>query len=217
MTDYPKDDLGNIRIDHVWGNMPMQPDEQRGENTLDPELDNHIIAVEGWANYPSFLPNYEGDGDVDFEVVVPNVRGMRRLDAEAALTNAGLDWSRTYVNPVIQEIFTEGSFAQVTIDDDYGFQIGDVVSGYYDDGDTVSGNFYDAVVTNVGGNGTALSVALSEDTPPELNITNAVNSSLFVRYVAGFDRRYVLRQTLEPDTIVDVNAAIDIFVLQDND
>lgn len=217
MTNYPKDDLGNIRIDHVWGNMPMQPDELRGENTLDPELDNHSIATEGWANYPSFLPNYEGDGDEDFEAVVPNVRGMRRLDAQAAIVNAGLEWDRTYVSPVIGAISTEGSIATVMLDDDYNFRIGDVVSGHYDDGDEVSGNFYDAVVTDVSEDGLTLTLALAEEIDPVLDISSPVYSSLFVRYVSAVDRRYVLRQSEEPGDILDVGTVVDIFVLQDND
>ena len=26
---YPVDDAGNVRVDFVWGHMPMQPDQQR--------------------------------------------------------------------------------------------------------------------------------------------------------------------------------------------
>lgn len=71
-----RDDLGNVQVDFVWGNMPMQPDDDRGgegqSDTLDPALDNHVIATTGWSNFPGYIPNYAGDGDTDFEVVVPN-------------------------------------------------------------------------------------------------------------------------------------------------
>ena len=42
---YPLDDSGNVRVDFVWGNVPVQPDEQRGDNydAYDYTLDG------GWA------------------------------------------------------------------------------------------------------------------------------------------------------------------------
>ena len=57
MTINPKDDLGNVQVEFVWGNLPMQPDELRGENTLDPALDNHSTAVDGYQGYPGYSPN----------------------------------------------------------------------------------------------------------------------------------------------------------------
>lgn len=51
------DDKGNLQVDFVWGNFPLQDDTQRGENTLDPELDNHDIAIGQWSGYPDFIPN----------------------------------------------------------------------------------------------------------------------------------------------------------------
>lgn len=51
------DDLGNVRVDHVWGNMAMQPNDARGVNVLDPILDNHQIAYLGWNGYPQYVPN----------------------------------------------------------------------------------------------------------------------------------------------------------------
>lgn len=46
----------NVRIDFVWGNIPMQPNDDRDEG-LDPELDSHIIATDGWSSFPEFEPN----------------------------------------------------------------------------------------------------------------------------------------------------------------
>ena len=60
MTTYPRDDSGNIQVDFVWGNIPLQPNEDRGMATLDDTLDNHTIATEGWSNYPQYIPNYNG-------------------------------------------------------------------------------------------------------------------------------------------------------------
>ena len=56
------DDLGNVRVDHVWGNMSMQPNDARGVNVLDPLLDNHQIAYLGWNGYPQYVPNTVGGG-----------------------------------------------------------------------------------------------------------------------------------------------------------
>jgi len=87
----PVDDGGNVQVDYVWGNLPMQPNDARGMATLDPALDNHVIAAEGWSGYPSFIPNFEGDGDAVPNVTVPDVRGLDATAAEAALVAAGLE------------------------------------------------------------------------------------------------------------------------------
>lgn len=86
------DDGGNIVIDHVWGNMPLQPNDVRAENgggLLDPDLDNHNIAYEGWNGYPLFDPNTAGDEGAGY-IVVPNVRGLTTAVATRVLTDDGL-------------------------------------------------------------------------------------------------------------------------------
>jgi hypothetical protein len=75
------DSAGNVAPDFVWGNFPMQPNDERaaavtpanfsanssgdyawGATTrvaadrLDPALSNHAVAEAEWANYPSFYP-----------------------------------------------------------------------------------------------------------------------------------------------------------------
>lgn len=86
----PVDDGGNVQVDYVWGNLPMQPNDARGMAQLDPALDNHIIAAEGWSGYPAFIPNFEGDGDAIPNVIVPDVRGLDAVDAETAIVAADL-------------------------------------------------------------------------------------------------------------------------------
>lgn len=85
-----RDSGGNVQVDFVWGNFPLQPNDDRGENTLDASLDNHVIATTGYSNFPGFIPNYAGDGDVALETVVPKVTNTLQADAEAALVAAGL-------------------------------------------------------------------------------------------------------------------------------
>jgi len=80
------DTSGNVAVDFVWGNFPMQPNDDRTDGTavsvvaadasenkqwtgysvypsarLNPGYDSHAIAEAEWANYPSFIaaePNY---------------------------------------------------------------------------------------------------------------------------------------------------------------
>lgn len=84
------DDSGNVRVDFVWGNMAMQPDDQR-DTPLDEELDSHEIAVYGWSNFPGFIPNYEGDGDSGLEAVVPDILRKTRDQAEELLYAVNLN------------------------------------------------------------------------------------------------------------------------------
>jgi hypothetical protein len=86
------DDGGNVVVDHVWGNMPMQPNDVRAENgggLLDPDLDNHNIAYEGWNGYPLFTPNTAGAEGAGY-LVVPSVIGLTTAVATRVLTDDGL-------------------------------------------------------------------------------------------------------------------------------
>lgn len=84
----PRDTGGNVKVDFVWGNIPMQPDDDRGEDTLDPELDNHIIATDGWASFPEFEPNVGFDIQT---VIVPNVVDFDSVSAATSyLLSEGL-------------------------------------------------------------------------------------------------------------------------------
>ena len=74
------DTSGNVAVDFVWGNFPMQPNDDRTDGSsvevvaanasgnkswsgysvypsarLNPALDSHAIAEAEWANYPSFI------------------------------------------------------------------------------------------------------------------------------------------------------------------
>jgi hypothetical protein len=87
------DDAGNVAVDFVWGNFPLQPNDVREENggsLLDAALDNHVIAYEGWNGYPLFsrpgLAGLEGAG----YIVVPSVIGQTSANARDILEDAGL-------------------------------------------------------------------------------------------------------------------------------
>jgi hypothetical protein len=89
------DDAGNVAVDFVWGNFPMQPNDARPdatENRLDPALDNHIIALSGWNGYPQYNPNTAGEdvaGPTDY-VLVPSVLGLTTALAQDAMKDASL-------------------------------------------------------------------------------------------------------------------------------
>lgn len=86
------DDLGNVAVDFVWGNFPLQPNDDREENggeLLSPTLDNHSIAYEGWNGYPLYTPNTEGAEGAGY-IVVPSVIGQTTANATDILEDAGL-------------------------------------------------------------------------------------------------------------------------------
>lgn len=78
-----------VKIDFAWGNIPMQPNDDR-EEPLDPELDSHIIATSGYQNFPAFTRGGIFD-DTEANVSVPNLVGLDNpTAAQAALADAGL-------------------------------------------------------------------------------------------------------------------------------
>lgn len=89
------DTAGEVAIDFVWGNMPMQPNDVRpntASGRLDPALDNHIIALSGWNGYPQYSPNTTGEdvaGATDY-VLVPSVLGLTTALATDAMKDASL-------------------------------------------------------------------------------------------------------------------------------
>jgi hypothetical protein len=87
------DDAGNVVVDFVWGNLPLQPNDARPDTAtgrLDYALDNHVIAQTGWNGYPLYEPNTDGEyvSGTAF-IVVPNVLGLTTALALDALKDAG--------------------------------------------------------------------------------------------------------------------------------
>jgi hypothetical protein len=86
------DTAGNVAVDFVWGNFPLQPNDDREENggeLLDATLDNHSIAYEGWNGYPLYTPNTAGAEGAGY-IVVPSVLGQTTANATDILEDAGL-------------------------------------------------------------------------------------------------------------------------------
>lgn len=87
------DTAGNVAVDFVWGNIPMQPNDEREENgqtvLLNPALDNHSIAYEGWNGYPLYNPGVAGAEGAGY-IVVPSVIGETTANATDILEDDGL-------------------------------------------------------------------------------------------------------------------------------
>lgn len=80
----------NVQVDFAWGNIPMQPNDDRGMAQLDPELDSHIIATAGYEGFPAFITGAPFD-DTITNIEVPNLVGLADPEtAQATLANAGL-------------------------------------------------------------------------------------------------------------------------------
>jgi hypothetical protein len=93
------DSSGNVAVDFVWGNFPLQPNDERLENgggLLDPTLDNHEIAYQNWNGYPlvidadnnSVLEGTAGPEGAGF-VAVPSVIGVATALASRILVDDG--------------------------------------------------------------------------------------------------------------------------------
>jgi len=88
------DSAGNVAVDFVWGNFPLQPNDVRLENggtNLNYALDSHNIAEDGWNGYPLYTPNDPGSqtSGVDY-VTVPSVIGTVATTAATVLTDLEL-------------------------------------------------------------------------------------------------------------------------------
>lgn len=87
------DSAGEVAIDFVWGNFPIQPNDARPDtNRLDAALDNHIIALSGWNGFPQYTPNDPGEdvvGATDY-VLVPSVLGLTTALGQDAMKDASL-------------------------------------------------------------------------------------------------------------------------------
>lgn len=97
------DTAGNVAVDFVWGNLPLQPNDVRPDTStgrLDYTLDNHVIAQVGWNGYPLYTPNTDGsavdsdspaDGIQADEIFlnVPSVLGLTTALAVDALKDTG--------------------------------------------------------------------------------------------------------------------------------
>lgn len=220
-------ETGNVQVEFPWGNIPLQPDEDRDNGTagntgggaddygwstttkvisdvLNPALDNHIIATTGYANFPGYLDNYVGDGDTGLETVVPNVRGMLRVPGQNLIIASNLTYNRTYVNYDVTSIYVLGKEIQVVTDGDHELKSRDVVNVDYNNGDGYNGTWENVTIKDV-----PSSNSFVFDVPnPPVNEFN-IGSYGWV----WTNNRFIVGQSQEPGTIVDMGTEVAIRVL----
>ena len=101
------DTASQVAIDFVYGNFPIQPNDDRPDaasatlsttvttrvaGRLAPTLGDHINALSGWNGYPQYTPNTTGEdvaGSVDY-ILVPSVIGLTTALATDAMKDATL-------------------------------------------------------------------------------------------------------------------------------
>ena len=153
------DDSGEVAIDFVWGNFPIQPNDARPNTTaerLDPALDNHIIALSGWNGFPLYNPNTAGEdvaGATDY-VLVPSVIGLTTALAADAMKDASLVVTTaagaSNVGKTVTAVSrTAGSAVMTITAGSHGFAAGNKVTiSDVSGGDTVNGVWTVLAVTN---------------------------------------------------------------------
>ena len=157
------DSAGEVAIDFVWGNFPIQPNDARPDaasatlsttvytrvpGRLDPAADNHIIALSGWNGFPQYAPNTAGEdvsGPTDY-VLVPNVLGLTTTLAQDAMKDASLvvttASAATNTAGVVTAVSrTAGSTTATITDSSHGFVTGNKVTISNTGEATVNGTF----------------------------------------------------------------------------
>jgi hypothetical protein len=84
-----RDTGGNIAVDYVWGNIPMQPDDDRGMNQLNSSLGFHIIATSNYNGFPGHIPSGVYVDTIP-NVAVPNLVGLTESAATGLIAGAAL-------------------------------------------------------------------------------------------------------------------------------
>jgi hypothetical protein len=157
------DSAGEVAIDFVWGNFPIQPNDARPDaasatlsttvttrvaGRLDPAADNHIIALSGWNGYPLYNPDTEGEdvlGATDY-VLVPSVLGLTTALATDAMKDASLvpttAAAATNAAGVVTAVSrTAGSAVATITDASHGFITGNKVTISNTGDATVNGTY----------------------------------------------------------------------------
>ena len=234
---YPVDDAGNPRVDFVWGQFPLQPNDQRertdesGENiTTDGNwtvikergssnlnsgwttltfgtgdggntreqvftFDSHDIATTGYSDYPSFLPDYAGDGDPGLEMIVPDIRNLTAAEALVKVSATGIYFNST------------GTYIGATVANDGKWKSQDVPAGTLANaGDSLNAVYYAApVVPNlVGLTEAAATTALTAAHLTKGTVTTANNAA----GATAINDGKVKTQSITPATKVDTGTAV---------
>ena len=165
------DTAGEVAIDFVWGNFPIQPNDARPDaasatlsesvttrvaGRLAPTLNDHINALSGWNGYPQYTPNTAGEdvaGSVDY-ILVPSVIGLTTALATDAMKDATLVPTTAAAASNVGKTVTAASrtagSAVITVTaGSHGFAVGNKVTiSDVSGGDGVNGVWTVLAVTN---------------------------------------------------------------------
>lgn len=221
-----RDDSGNVVVDFVWGNLPMQPDDDRGMATLDPALDNHVIATTGYSNFPGFIPDYAGDEDSGLEAVIPDFVRMKQNAVYALANSLNLEIFDVSHNPQISYLSSTGKTVRVTAYDTnwntwgggypegalVGLRVGDEVnfSVDYDGGPLSLPSNSKVTAVNVDGSNSWFEI----ETPTELNLDASASGTVY----AGNNLLNVItmqRANYAPGMIVDEYTGVHLRYIGD--
>ena len=165
------DTAGEVAIDFVYGNFPIQPNDARPDaasatlsttvttrvaGRLDPALDNHINALSGWNGYPQYTPNTAGEDVVGATnyVLVPSVVGLTTTLAQDAMKDASLTvttaaGASNVGKSITAAARTAGSAVISITAASHGFAVGNKVTvSDVSGGDGVNGSWTVLAVTN---------------------------------------------------------------------
>ena len=109
---YPTDDLGNVAVDYVWGNLPIQPNDARpgmaGEWLGDG--DSHNIAATQYNDFPGYQENVRTtyiDSDPLYNTPANGFWDSNSNQYNCATRDSHIEFLRTVgVDPSILKDFT---------------------------------------------------------------------------------------------------------------
>ena len=220
-----RDDNGNVQVDFVWGNFPMQPNDDR-ETNLDPTLDSHSIVYDGYSNFPGFIADYSGDEDSGLEAVIPNVVRLTRSAAEDLLATKNLEIFAVDHNLTVSYLESTGTTLRVTAYDTNWNNWG---AGYTDgaliglrEGDQVNFSVnYDGDPLSLPSNSVVTAVNVDGDsswfeikTPTDLNLDGSADGTVY----AGDNLINVVtmqRDNYAPGMIVDEYTGVHVRFIAD--
>ena len=125
-------------------------DSVQGLFNINPAIKtDHSRASLGYSDFPSYIPNYAGDGDAGIEQVVPDLMRKTVAQAEYALNKLNFNLRNNYHNPSINYIESTDKTVRVWAYDNaawddsslVGIRVGDKVwvdNNYQDFGDIIT-------------------------------------------------------------------------------
>lgn len=187
-----------------------------------PVATNHLIAYQGYSNFPGYLPNYAGDGDADLETTVPSIVGKSLWQAEDALDKAYLDYDwEWYYTLSLYGLETDGVTGKVWLDEwpqlIDGLRSGDVL--WFDWWDGSQGWSRLVTVSGVGidpGSGDGTISFKFNDPIAEYSYNNEISGSMYAGSEDTYGRVLTMDNPWMVGNIVNEGTGVYFYVLGDD-